>query len=115
MSTSGESQSIVLSRGECTSLLASASIGHLGITRSALPLVVPVRLNVVRNGVEIETLTPEVSIPSTGSVAALTAGTRGSGGEFEWSVDVCGVLRGLTVDSPKGPSRRWNEPGQTFR
>jgi nitroimidazol reductase NimA-like FMN-containing flavoprotein (pyridoxamine 5'-phosphate oxidase superfamily) len=87
----------VLGRDECMRLLASASLGRLGITTGALPTVLPVNFRLVGDQVVFR----------TGSGTKLDAATDNAVVAFEvddmdpvwhtgWSVVVTGVAREVT-------------------
>lgn len=89
----------VLDRDDCLRLLASSSLGRVGVTSGALPTVLPVNFRLRDDEVLIRT--------STGS--KLDAAIRGAVVAFEvddfdplehsgWSVVVTGVARELTDD-----------------
>jgi hypothetical protein len=81
-----------LSIPECLDLLATATMGHLGITYKALPIVVPVRIHLADDEVAIESLLGGAIPLSAGAVVALEAGTSGEGLATEWTVEVRGFL-----------------------
>ena len=87
----------VLDRTECLRLLASATLGRIGISSGALPVILPINFRLVGNTIVFRTT----------SVTKLDAATRGSVVAFEvdamdpiehtgWSVMVTGVARQVT-------------------
>jgi hypothetical protein len=81
-----------LSVPECLALLATATIGHLAITHMALPLVIPVRVDLVGGELKVISLLGKaVPLPS-GSVVALEAGGIGGDSPLDWTVEVRGFL-----------------------
>lgn len=87
----------VLSRGECLQLLGGATLGRIGITIQALPLILPVNFKLVGHAIVFR----------TGPGTKLDAATRGSVVAFEadeiepfshagWSVVVTGVAQEVT-------------------
>lgn len=87
----------VLGRSECLRLLAGSSLGRLGLSMGALPIVLPVNYALTDLGIVIR----------TGDGAKLDAALRNSVVAFEvddidlvyhtgWSVVVTGVARDLT-------------------
>lgn len=87
----------VLDRDECLELLATATIGRIGITSNALPVVLPVNFALIGDYIVIR----------TGRGTKLDAATRNAVVAFEvddidpadqsgWSVLVTGVARELT-------------------
>ena len=101
----------VLSRGECLQLLGGATLGRIGITIQALPLILPVNFKLVGHAIVFR----------TGPGTKLDAATRGSVVAFEadeiepfshagWSVVVTGVAQEVTrrdasLSSPWSGSR----------
>lgn len=84
----------ILDRGECLRLLATATLGRLGITVDALPVIVPVNFRLVGDGIAFR----------AGIGTKLHAATRNAVVAFEvdhleplagtgWSVAVTGVAR----------------------
>jgi nitroimidazol reductase NimA-like FMN-containing flavoprotein (pyridoxamine 5'-phosphate oxidase superfamily) len=88
-----------LSVSECLALLATVSIGHLAVTQKALPVVVPVRIHLAGNEVEITSLLGTAIPLTAGSVVALQAGAIGEGLLSEWTVQVRGFLREISDDA----------------
>jgi len=81
-----------LSVPECLALLATATVGHLAITHMALPLVIPVRVDLVGSELRVTSLLGKaVPLPS-GSVVALEAGEIGDDSPLDWTVEVRGFL-----------------------
>ena len=80
-----------LSVPECFALLTTATVGHLAITHMALPLVIPVRIDLVGKELTITSMLGKAVPITSGSVVALEAG--GIGGPPEnWTVEVRGFL-----------------------
>jgi hypothetical protein len=82
-----------LSGRECLARLATTAIGRLAVTYKALPAVVPVRIRLVGDDLEIESLLGTTIPLLAGTVVALEAGTLGAGLSREWAVGVRGFLR----------------------
>ena len=87
----------VLGRDECLRLLSTASLGRIGITSGALPVILPVNFRVVGDRIVFK----------TGQGTKLDAATRGTVVAFEvdsmdplehtgWSVMVTGVAEQVT-------------------
>jgi uncharacterized protein len=108
----------VLDRDECLRLLATASLGRIGITSGALPVILPVNFRLVGESIVFR----------TASGTKLDAATRGAVVAFEvdamdpiehtgWSVMVTGIARPVTdpaeVDAIR-PERvaRWAPLGE---
>ena len=110
----------VLERTECLELLASSSVGRIGLSSSALPLVLPV--NFCLDGERI--------VLRTGAGTTLGAASHHAVVSFEaddidplfhagWSVVVTGVARPLTAEADLQRIRRlpllpWAGPGDHF-
>jgi nitroimidazol reductase NimA-like FMN-containing flavoprotein (pyridoxamine 5'-phosphate oxidase superfamily) len=108
----------VLDRAECLRLLATASLGRIGISSGALPVILPVNFRLVGDTIVFR----------TASGTKLDAATRGAVVAFEvdaidpfehtgWSVMVTGVARRVTdpveLDAVR-PQRvaRWAPDGE---
>ena len=87
----------VLDRGECMRLLATATLGRIGISSGALPVILPVNFRLVGDTIVFR----------TSSGTKLDAATRGAVVAFEvdamdpmehtgWSVMVTGMARQVT-------------------
>jgi hypothetical protein len=90
---------------DCLARLATATVGHLAVTRKALPLVVPVRIRLVGNEIGIESLLGSTIPLTTGSVVALETDAVNEG-LLAWSVQVRGSLRRQSHDSKLVPLHR---------
>ena len=110
----------VLGRDECIALLGSASVGRIGITSNALPVVLPVNFVLVDDRVVVR----------TGRGTKLDAATRNTVVAFEvdeidtieqtgWSVLITGIARELVAADDieavsASPPARW-APGPDGR
>jgi hypothetical protein len=81
-----------LSVPECFALLATATVGHLAITHMALPLVIPVRIDLVGKELMVMSLLGNAVPITRGSVVALEASGIGSDSSLAWTVEVRGFL-----------------------
>lgn len=81
-----------LSITECFDLLATATIGHLAITQMALPLVIPVRIDLVGRELTISSLLGKAVPLTSGSVVALEADGIDGHWPMDWMVEVRGFL-----------------------
>jgi hypothetical protein len=104
-----------LSLQECVALLATATVGHLAVTCGALPLVVPVRIHLVRNELAIESLLGSAIPLSAGSVAALETSLIGEGSLMMWTVEVRGFLTTQRVEARVTPLNLSAVDGLGFR
>lgn len=87
----------ILSRDECLALLASVPIGRIGLSLSALPVVLPVNFAVCDDNVIIRTSEgSKFSAAITNAVVALEADHYDALGHNGWSVLVQGSSRVVT-------------------
>ncbi|HTX00778.1 MAG TPA: hypothetical protein VMD59_18500 [Acidimicrobiales bacterium] len=94
-----------LSEEQCLEYLCSARLGHLATTSRAMPVVVPVRLEVVGAEVMLEPLIEEVGKIAGDVVVALGVGNVGAGDGAEWMVHAIGVLAAIAAAPHGQPSR----------
>jgi uncharacterized protein len=110
----------VLGRDECLELLSTASLGRIGLSAGALPLVLPVNFCVDGDRIVLR----------TGPGTKLEAATRNAVVSFEvdeidplfhagWSVVVTGVAAPLESEAELAHARRlpllpWASPGDRF-
>ncbi|MGV3758893.1 MAG: pyridoxamine 5'-phosphate oxidase family protein [Actinomycetota bacterium] len=84
----------VLGRDECLRLLASASLGRLGITTGALPTVLPVNYRLVGDQVVFRTGTgSKLDAATDNAVVAFEVDDMDPVWHTGWSVVVTGVAR----------------------
>lgn len=110
----------ILDREECLRLLATATIGRVGITFGALPAVLPVNFRVVGERVVFRTgAGTKLDAATCNSVVAFEADAIEPFSHTGWSVVVTGVAREVTeptevaaLESQRIP--RW-VPGQDGR
>ena len=109
----------VLSRDECMELLATATLGRVGVTSGALPIVLPVNFRVVGDRIVFRTgRGTKLDAASSGAVVALEVDDFDPMGHTGWSVMITGradevdpadadELRGLALPrwAPKGDGR----------
>lgn len=105
----------VLDRAECLRLLSTATLGRVGTTIAALPVVLPVNFCLLDTSIVFR----------TGSGTKLDAATRDAVVAFEvddfepfthagWSVVVTGIAREITdpvAQADLGPVPRWAPSG----
>ena len=110
----------VLSRDECVELLSASTIGRIGLSAGALPLVLPVNFCVDRDRIVLR----------TGEGTKLEAASRNAVVSFEvddidpifhtgWSVVVTGVASPLESEAELSraralPLRPWAAPGDRY-
>jgi nitroimidazol reductase NimA-like FMN-containing flavoprotein (pyridoxamine 5'-phosphate oxidase superfamily) len=106
---SGIRRQAPLTASESLSLLGTISIGRIGFTSKALPVIRPV--NHIIDGGSIVIRSHEgaaimsAARPADGAVVAYEAGTTSLGGDLEWSVVVTGVARLVTDQEEAGRYR----------
>ena len=93
----------VLSREECLVLLATASVGRLGVTIRALPAVLPVNFALLREQIVIRTV-PGTKLDAAVAqwVVAFEADNYHPQGEWGWSVLVRGRATEITHPAELG-------------
>jgi len=105
----------VLDRGECLRLLEQATIGRVGLSASALPVVLPVNFVLTDVGVVFRTSRgTKLDAAVDGAVVAFEADSFDPMYHEGWSVVVTGVAEVRDLDSL--PARaaqtpRWAAPG----
>ena len=107
----------VLDQEECLRLLGSATLGRLGVSIGALPVIVPVTYRLVGDRIVFRTgLGTKLDAATRGSVVAFEVdqvdATSGAG----WSVSVTGLASEVTaIDdldaSVRADIPRWSHPG----
>jgi len=86
-----------LSRGECLRLLASVSLGRVGLSINALPAVLPVNFALLDGEVVFRTVEgTKFHAATAGRVLAFEADGHEADGSSGWSVLVQGVSRVIT-------------------
>ena len=86
-----------LSTEECWTRLSSATMGRVGITVGALPIILPVFFGVVEQSVVFRTATgTKLSAATAGTVVAFEADELLPGDDEGWSVVVQGIAREVT-------------------
>jgi nitroimidazol reductase NimA-like FMN-containing flavoprotein (pyridoxamine 5'-phosphate oxidase superfamily) len=86
-----------LSRSECLRLLASVSVGRVGLSINALPAVLPVNFALLDGEVVFRTVEgTKFHAAATGRVLAFEADGYETDGLSGWSVLVVGVSRVVT-------------------
>jgi hypothetical protein len=78
---------------ECRALLGTVEFGHLGTSFRALPVVIPVKIQMSHGNLGVSSLLDDAIPLPSGSIVALQAGSFGGLGSEEWSVGVCGHLQ----------------------
>lgn len=85
--------STALTAAECDQLVATVRCGHLAVTRGALPVIVPVRIDAVDGqSIRCTSADPDVAGTDIGAVVALQVGGFDSEGAGGWSVLVQGTI-----------------------
>ena len=107
----------VLRREECLRLLASATIGRIGISVDALPVVLPVNFRLVDERILFRTgVGTKLHAATTNAVVSFEVDSFDSFGHTGWSVLVTGTAREATDAQTQfalGPARvpRWAPHG----
>ena len=87
----------VLSRSECLRLLATATIGRIGIHADALPTILPVNFVSTDRGIVVQTVAgSKLDAAMEHSVVAFEADHVDARSHCGWSVVVTGVARPIT-------------------
>jgi nitroimidazol reductase NimA-like FMN-containing flavoprotein (pyridoxamine 5'-phosphate oxidase superfamily) len=87
----------VLGRSECLHLLASATLGRIGCTSGALPLVLPVNFRLVADEVVFRTgIGTKLDVATRNAVVAFEADDFDPLSHEGWSVMVTGTSREVT-------------------
>jgi nitroimidazol reductase NimA-like FMN-containing flavoprotein (pyridoxamine 5'-phosphate oxidase superfamily) len=95
-----------LSRSECLALLASATVGRIGVSIGALPAIGPVFITVVDGVVAFRTGPgTKLAAASAGAIVALEVDRVDEATGEGWSVLVRGVAHEVT-DSDRDPAVR---------
>jgi hypothetical protein len=112
----GSCEERALDKCECMHHLATAQIGHLGLTAKALPLVTPVRYRLIAGSIVFATGSPtELAAARNRAVACLeVSGVDASTGD-DWSVVAIGRLRNATDPQLEWPDEKplppaWGAP-----
>ena len=87
----------VLTREECLALLATAQVGHIGVSTRALPLILPVCFAMDDDQIVISTQHGTTLDASThDAVVAFEADGPSSHSKVGWSVQSTGIARHVT-------------------
>ena len=87
----------ILSRDECMRLLASSRVGRIGLTSSALPVVLPVNFTVWRDAIVVRTTAgTKLDAAARSAVVAFEADETDRVERGGWSVVVTGVAEKVT-------------------
>lgn len=105
----------ILDPGQCLQLLAQATIGRVGVSHGALPVVLPVNFVLTEAGVVFRTR-PGTKLDAAidGAVVAFEADAFDSMFHAGWSVVVTGVAQVRDLDQLPPRARlapRWASPG----
>jgi hypothetical protein len=111
----------ILDDAECRRLLMTATIGHLGFTDGALPVIVPVPFALHGQHVVIPTHRSSPMVTAVrGAVVAFEVDSYDPGTETGWSVTVIGpshvvgdldeVMRSAAIGLPP----QWTRPDRSF-
>jgi nitroimidazol reductase NimA-like FMN-containing flavoprotein (pyridoxamine 5'-phosphate oxidase superfamily) len=110
----------VLSREACLSLLATATLGRVGVTSGALPKVLPVNFRFDGHQILIRTgIGTKLDAAANNAVVAFEVDEIDPMAHSGWSVMVTGVARELTdprdlAEAQCPPLARW-APGEDHR
>jgi nitroimidazol reductase NimA-like FMN-containing flavoprotein (pyridoxamine 5'-phosphate oxidase superfamily) len=97
----------VLTRDECLALLPTVPIGRVGLTLSALPVVLPVNFAVLDGDIVFRTVEgTKFHAAATGTVVAFEVDDHDRDGAWGWSVMVQGPSRVLTEAAEVSQVRR---------
>jgi Pyridoxamine 5'-phosphate oxidase len=84
----------VLSREECLSLMATVSVGRLGVSIDALPAILPVNFVLLREQIIVRTVPgTKLDAAAAQAVVAFEVDSYDPGGKWGWSVLVLGLAR----------------------
>jgi len=109
----------VLSREHCLSLLATVSVGRLGVTIRALPAVLPVNFALLGEEIVIRTVPgTKLDAAAAAVVVAFEADSYDPLGTWGWSVLAQGAAHEITdptalAEAAALPLRAWAFPGAT--
>ena len=103
----------VLDRDECLRLLETCTIGRVGITSGALPVILPVNFRLVGDQIVFRTgIGTKLDAATRGAVVAFEADAHDAVEHTGWSVLVTGIARQVpAVDADWIP--RWAPDGQS--
>jgi nitroimidazol reductase NimA-like FMN-containing flavoprotein (pyridoxamine 5'-phosphate oxidase superfamily) len=102
---SGESETAILSRSECFDLLAQASVGRVGASIDALPVILPVHFAVSGESVLFRTiLGTKLDAATIGAVVAFQADAY-EVGDRSWSVLLQGVASAVSDKDEQARAR----------
>lgn len=105
----------VLDRNECLRLLATATLGRIGTTMAALPVVLPVNFRLVDDLVVFRTgLGTKLEAATNDAVVAFEVDDFEPVSHAGWSVVVTGIAREVrdpTAQAALGPIPRWAPAG----
>ncbi|MBO0730551.1 MAG: pyridoxamine 5'-phosphate oxidase family protein [Acidimicrobiaceae bacterium] len=96
-----------LDQGECLALLATVSVGRVGISSGALPAILPVNFILSGHDILFRTV-PGIKLHAalTGSVVAFEADQLGSATTESWSVLVRGIAEEVTHPTQRAALER---------
>jgi nitroimidazol reductase NimA-like FMN-containing flavoprotein (pyridoxamine 5'-phosphate oxidase superfamily) len=87
----------ILTAEECITLLRQVSVGRIGITVGALPVILPVNYSIVNDAVMFRTSPgSKLAAASANSVVAFEVDSHRDDGCSGWSVLVQGIAREVT-------------------
>jgi nitroimidazol reductase NimA-like FMN-containing flavoprotein (pyridoxamine 5'-phosphate oxidase superfamily) len=108
----------VLDRTECLRLLATATLGRIGISSGALPVILPINFRLVGDRIVFRTTSgTKLDAATRGSVVAFEVDAMDPFEHTGWSVMVTGVARQITEPSELDGVRpqhvaRWAPSGE---
>ena len=96
MGPSGEAETAILGRSECFDLLAQVSVGRIGVSIDALPVILPVHFALSGESVLFRTvLGTKLDAATIGAVVAFQADAH-EVGDSSWSVLLQGVASAVS-------------------
>lgn len=96
---SGASRLVALTREECLELLSTQSVGRVGVTVQALPVVLPVNFGLLDESVVFRTIPgTKFDAAASGTVVAFEVDDYEPNGWWGWSVLVIGRASRMLAD-----------------
>lgn len=112
MGSNADSDVTDLGRSECLELLNLVSVGRVGASVNALPVIFPVHFALFEESVLFRTAPgTKLDAATIGAVVAFQADAREPFGESHWSVLLQGTASDVTDDSDQAEARSvWIKP-----
>lgn len=108
----------ILDRDECLRLLATTTLGRVGITKGALPVIVPINFRLVGDRIVFRTsVGTKLDLATRNAVVAFEADHRAAVSGAGWSVAVTDVTREVIdpaelAELSRAAVPRWTEWGE---